>query len=754
MMRRGVLDVTAMCALVAVALVPLWSAFGGGTFWLTAGGAILVGAAVAVVGAVRRWSVLVLAAAVLLAYFVVGSALAFPSRALFGVVPTLDTLVALATGVVRVWKESVTLPPPFAGVESMNVLPLVLGLLVSVLTVSLALRVRRFAVALVAPAALLVASIALSTFDSLAPAAVGGVFGAIALAWSVWRSRRGMAAGRQPGDIPAPGAAVPIVAVVSVAALVVGAGAAGAAAAATAPLGDRQVVRDHVLPPLELHDYASPLTVFRKYTKEAEDGGTLFTVSGLPAGSRIRLATLDLYDGVVYTVSGAGSGAGTFARVGRRIEPVASGESARVQVSIGTLRGVWMPTVGYLTSVGFDGADAVERDTALHYNAATGTALMTTGVAEGDVYDFDTVVPSAPTAEELDAATISAVTTPAPQRVPDELLAAMDAATEGAETPAAQVRAIEAYLQTRGFFSHGLEGQVASRSGHGLSRESDLFSQPQMVGDDEQYAVAMALMVAQLGLPVRVVMGFSGKNAGLEGGTVAVTGEQLHAWVEVPFDGYGWVPFWPTPAEDKVPQEQTPEQRQKPRAQVAQPPDQPQEPAQLPPAPPVEDARADVATADLGWLWTTLQIAGWSLGAVILLFGPSVLLGVLRGRRRRRRANAADRAERVSGGWAEIVDTARDAGSPVGVGATRREQGTALDERFPDAGLGALAVRADAAVFGRGTPSNEEAAAFWADVDTAAGSIRRSLPLRQRLVARFFPSSVWANRPRRRGGAS
>lgn len=188
MIRRWIFDVAAMCALVVVAMLPLWSVFGDAWFWVTAGGAILVGAALAVVGAVRRWSLLVLSAAVVAAYFVVGSGLAFPSRALWGVLPTLDTLVALATGVVRVWKEAVTLPPPFAGVETMNLVPLLLGLLVSVVAVSVALRARRFALALIAPGVLLVTAIALSTFDSLAPAAIGGAFGVIALAWSVWRA--------------------------------------------------------------------------------------------------------------------------------------------------------------------------------------------------------------------------------------------------------------------------------------------------------------------------------------------------------------------------------------------------------------------------------------------------------------------------------------------------------------------------------------------------------------------------------------
>lgn len=743
MIRRWVADVPAMLALCAIALVPLSSAWGDVSFWIAAGGGLLVGAAIATVGALRRWAVIVVAAAIVLAYFVVGGALVFPSRSILGFVPTLDIVVALATGVVRVWKESLTLPTPFAGLEAMSVLPLILGLLAGCVSVSLALRLRRFALALLAPAVLLVASIALSTFEGAVPVFVGAAFGVVALAWTVWRSRRATAErASEPAGSPASPRAVGAVAAVTVATVVLGAGATAAVASTLTPLGDRQVMRDKVVPPLELHDYASPLTAFRKYVKDDADA-PLFSVTGLPEGARVRLAALDAYDGVVYTVSGSGSGAGTFARVGRQIAPVVDGAPARVSVRVGALSGVWLPTVGSLTSIGFEGTDAVDHDAAVHYNAASSTAVLTSGVAEGDTYAFDTVVAAIPTDEELSQTAISAVTTPDPRRVPDDLLAAMDTAVTGAATPLDQIRAIQAYLQTEGFFSHGLEGEVASRSGHGLAREGELFSQPQMIGDDEQYAVAMALMVSQLGLPVRVVMGFSGENEGLSGGTVEVTGEDLHAWVEVPFDGYGWVPFWPTPAEDKVPQEQTPEQRQKPRVLVAQPPDQPQEPAELPPAPPVEDAQSSDRPADLGWLWFALQITGWSLLAVVLLFGPSLVLGVLRARRRRRRARAHHAVDRIGGGWAELVDTARDAGAPIRVGATRREQGRALDEHFPASGAGDLAVRADAVVFGNGHPRADEVTAFWADIETASRGIGRSLPWHRRARARMFPASVW-----------
>ena len=71
-----------------------------------------------------------------------------------------------------------------------------------------------------------------------------------------------------------------------------------------------------------------------------------------------------------------------------------------------------------------------------------------------------------------------------------------------------------------------------------------------MVGDAEQYAALMAVLARALGIPARVVVGFAG--SGCHGrratdGSVPVTGADLTAWVEVPFQQAGWVAYDPTP---------------------------------------------------------------------------------------------------------------------------------------------------------------------------------------------------------------
>lgn len=65
----------------------------------------------------------------------------------------------------------------------------------------------------------------------------------------------------------------------------------------------------------------------------------------------------------------------------------------------------------------------------------------------------------------------------------------------------------------------------------------------------EQYAAALAWMVRTAGIPARVAFGFTlGGGAPDADGTRTLTNRNLHAWTEVFFSGYGWVPFDATPS--------------------------------------------------------------------------------------------------------------------------------------------------------------------------------------------------------------
>ena len=63
----------------------------------------------------------------------------------------------------------------------------------------------------------------------------------------------------------------------------------------------------------------------------------------------------------------------------------------------------------------------------------------------------------------------------------------------------------------------------------------------------QHFAGAMALMLRYLGVPARVAAGFTSGRYATDTGTWTVTDHDAHAWVEVWFRGYGWLPFDPTP---------------------------------------------------------------------------------------------------------------------------------------------------------------------------------------------------------------
>jgi len=62
----------------------------------------------------------------------------------------------------------------------------------------------------------------------------------------------------------------------------------------------------------------------------------------------------------------------------------------------------------------------------------------------------------------------------------------------------------------------------------------------------DYYASAMVVLARAAGLPARLVTGFVSGNYNVESETFIVTADQAHAWVEIYFPEYGWIPFEPT----------------------------------------------------------------------------------------------------------------------------------------------------------------------------------------------------------------
>jgi transglutaminase-like putative cysteine protease len=60
------------------------------------------------------------------------------------------------------------------------------------------------------------------------------------------------------------------------------------------------------------------------------------------------------------------------------------------------------------------------------------------------------------------------------------------------------------------------------------------------------YASAMAVLLRAVGIPARIAVGYYPGESNGEMGGIVYRDRNAHAWVEVFFPGYGWIPFEPT----------------------------------------------------------------------------------------------------------------------------------------------------------------------------------------------------------------
>ena len=743
--RRWALDLIAVAALLIVALLGFWPTFGGASFALTAIGGILLGLGIAAAGASRRWGILAVAGLTIAAYFLFGGALALPHTTIAGFIPTLDTLTGLALGAVTSWKQLLTTVAPVSPADGHLLVPFLVAVLAAVTAGSLALRLQHVAWALLPILGALTLVIALGVPDAAFPV-VQGIL--LAIGAAIWTSLR---AWWVPHDSAVDVAQVDHTRAAhmrmrrllgGVAVVAIAAGAGIAVSAVAAPSEPRHILRDAIIPPFDVRDYPSPLQSFRKTVRDQKEK-TLFTVSGLPEGARVRLAAMDQWDGIVYNVADGGPGSSSaFTPLRSNMAATAEGVPASLRFEIGEYSGVWVPGVEVTDDIVFDGARADELRRSAYSNTGTGTSVVVAGLKKGDAYTLKAIVAGEVSDEQLEDADFANVRMPKLSNVPDDLANIASDAVADAESAIEQVRALETHFAEGGFFSHGLEGEVLSRAGHTAERIATLLGGDQMIGDDEQYAVVMALAAREIGIPARVVMGYYPNEDQAGEPVFTATGDDVHAWVEVAFEGFGWVPFSPTPPEDKVPNDQNTKPKVDPKPQVLQPPPPPQEPVDLPPTVPDDRKPQDDAPNILGIIGVILAIGGISAGVLLLLASPFIVIGAWKAARRRARRNAERASDRISGGWDELTDRAVDYGARFPAGATRVEEAATLSAALEIPTATALADHADRQVFGPAEPTSQDVEAFWKEIDAVVGGMGSGVGFWKRLKARLSVRSL------------
>ena len=154
----------------------------------------------------------------------------------------------------------------------------------------------------------------------------------------------------------------------------------------------------------------------------------------------------------------------------------------------------------------------------------------------------------------------------------------------------------------------------------------------------------------------------------------------MTAWVEIKLDGYGWVAFYPTPKETKVPDENQNLTPPNPQTLVRQPP--------VPLTDPLRDdnqakgktslggSMADETPTSLFWqrfgrIVRKVAIYGSPLWTVLIVCGLLLAIKAIALARARRHGSAS---QRVAAGWQAVAALARQSGLDVQAPETSRRR--------------------------------------------------------------------------------
>ncbi len=128
-----------------------------------------------------------------------------------------------------------------------------------------------------------------------------------------------------------------------------------------------------------------------------------------------------------------------------------------------------------------------------------------------------------------------------PVELPARVIELATTITAGKTTTLERVRAVHSYLQ------RGYRYTLQMKSNPG-QEPLDHFLFDRKAGHCEYFSSAMAILLRAAGVPTRNVNGFLGGEWNEFGSYLAVRSGDAHSWVEVWFEGIGWVTWDPTPA--------------------------------------------------------------------------------------------------------------------------------------------------------------------------------------------------------------
>jgi transglutaminase-like putative cysteine protease len=426
--------------------------------------------------------------------------------------------------------------------------------------------------------------------------------------------------------------------------------------------------------------------------------------------------------------------------IGTLSSPPQAGESNTATITIKRLKGQYAPAAPTAISATWAG------DQGMLWADEAGALFVDGGLKPNYQYQI-TSESIDPSADELRSATVanppSEMYTQLP-KLPSSVAKLADQITAGAATPYDKARLLQDYFTT--YFDYSTTVQ------RGHSNDAMINFLQIRKGYCEQFAGTFAAMARYVGLPTRVMVGFTYGKKGPDG-TYHVAGRNAHAWDEVWFDGYGWLLFDPTPghgapgaenhtgeqpfSDDNVSpggttgagERPTPTTVYSPPVDPRRNPDHDQRPTTPPPAPNVI-IQTDNHNGAPGVLIF--------LGAVLLLFGWVTLMPKVVTRWTRRRLKTPD--DRVASAWASTVRSLTLAGEPRLAGSTPLEYARAVDYGRAEAiEIARLVTRAVYSPRGVDKAAADRSEILRDEVDAVC---RTRMSLLSRVMAHFDPRAV------------
>ncbi len=279
-----------------------------------------------------------------------------------------------------------------------------------------------------------------------------------------------------------------------------------------------------------------PLVSVQNYLTQKTPVEVLRVTASRP--TYIRLIASPDFDGVIWR---PGAEQGAILEAGDPVPGPDRPDGPTDPVTIDMTAGLaqhWVPAPYPMTSIEVPGRT-------VRYVAATGTTLVDAPLEAGDSYTVEASL-AQPTAEDLRAETSSAPLENgrylALPDYPEEIREIALRWTAEADSAFDKAFAIQEHFQDPSEFRYTMDTQL--RWG---TRSILEFLTESRAGFCQQFASSMAVMLRSIGIQSRVVVGFATGNLTRTTGQYSVLTDRAHAWVEVYFPGWGWMPFEPTP---------------------------------------------------------------------------------------------------------------------------------------------------------------------------------------------------------------